>query len=109
MPFEKGHKKATGRPKGVPNKATTEIREKLQEAISGEMKDIKKTLAGIKKENPAQYLTLLEKFMGYIIPKRKDITSDDKPIEPAAPINILVDSSETAETLKKLRNGAEAD
>ena len=86
MPFEKGHKKATGRPKGTPNKATAEIRAKLQEAISGEMKDIKKTLADIKKENPAQYLTLLEKFMGYIVPKKKDITSDDKAIRPA--INI---------------------
>ena len=75
-----------GRPKGQPNKATQEIREKLQEAISGEMKDIKKTLANSKKENPAQYLTLLEKFMGYIIPKKKDITSDDKPIQPAITI-----------------------
>ncbi len=109
MPFEKGHKKATGRPKGVPNKATTEIREKLQEAISGEMRDIKKTLQGIKKENPAQYLTLLEKFMCYIIPKRKDITSDDEPIQPAASINIIVDSSETAETLKKFRDGSQPD
>ena len=95
MPFEKGHKKATGRPKGVPNKATTEIREKLQEAISGEMKDIKKTLAGIKKENPAQYLTLLEKFMGYIVPKKKDITSDDKPIQPAIHISEDRAKSET--------------
>ena len=87
MPFAKGQSgNKDGRPKGASNKATTEIREKLQEAISGEMKDIKKTLSNIKKENPAQYLTLLEKFMGYIIPKKKDITSDDKPIQPA--INI---------------------
>jgi len=109
MPFEKGHTKATGRPKGVPNKATTEIREKLSEAISGEMKDIKKTLQGIKKENPAQYLTLLEKFMGYIVPKKKDITSDDEPIQAPTTLNITVDSSETAVTLKKLRDGAQAD
>ena len=89
MPFEKGKNKTGGREKGTSNKATQEIREKLQEAIGGEMKDIKKTLAGIKKENPAQYLTLLEKFMGYIVPKKKDITSDDKPIQPA--INISED------------------
>ena len=105
MPFEKGHKMATGRPKGVPNKATTEIRDKLRDAISGEMKDIKKTLTDIKKDNPAQYLTLLEKFMGYIIPKKKDITSDDSPIQIPSSINIIVDSSETAKTLKKLRDG----
>lgn len=86
MPFEKGHKKATGRPKGIPNKATQEIRDKLQAAIQGEVKDIAKTLQGLKKENPGQYLTLLEKFMSYIIPKKRDITSDDESIVPSVTI-----------------------
>ena len=69
-----------GRPKGSPNKATAEIRERLLNAIQTEMKDVGITLQQLKKDNPAQYLSLLEKFMAYIVPKKRDITSDDKPI-----------------------------
>lgn len=94
MPFEKGKSgNPSGRSKGSPNKVTQEIREKLEAAIQGEMKDIQKTLRGIKKENPTQYLTLLEKFMGYIVPKKKDITSDGEPIQvvPISGVNIIED------------------
>lgn len=58
MPFEKGHKKATGRPAGVPNKATAEIRDfarsilehpevralTLRQAMAGELSDARWTL-----------------------------------------------------------------
>ena len=33
--FEKGHTKATGRPKGVANKVTTSIRDKFQQLLDG--------------------------------------------------------------------------
>jgi hypothetical protein len=81
MPFEKGHKKATGRPKGVPNKATTELRETLNKIIEAESKHIGTELAKLRKDDPQKYLTLLEKFVAYVVPKKRDITSDDKPIQ----------------------------
>lgn len=80
-----------GRPKGSPNKATAEIRERLLEAIRNEMKDVGITLQQVKKESPVQYLSLLEKFMAYIVPKKRDITSDDRPI---TGITIIEDRSE---------------
>lgn len=92
MAARKGHEKAGGREKGTPNKTTQEIRDKLQAAIEGEMGDIQATLQELKGENKAQYLTLLEKFMAYIIPKKKDITSDGESIAPT--INIHEDRTE---------------
>ena len=109
MPFEKGHKKATGRPKGVPNKATTESRELLNGIISGQIKNIEKSLDATREDDDYKYLTIMERLIGYVFPKKKDITSDDKPIQSPASINITVDSSETAKTLQKLRDGAKAD
>ena len=94
MAFKKGNKQSTGRPKGAANKITVEIRDKLKEVIEGEMGNVKITLDNIKKDNPAQYLTLLEKFMGYVVPKKKDITSDDKSIVPNVTITERRDTTE---------------
>ena len=94
-----------GRPKGIPNKSTIEIREKLNEIIAAESKYISEELTKLRKEDPQKYLTILEKFVAYVVPKRRDITSDDEPIQLPNPINITVDTSETTKTLKKLRDG----
>lgn len=85
MPFEKGHK-LSGSRKGKPNKTTQEFRDGLNKFFDGQWEKMKKAFEDVRKDNPAQYLTLMEKYMGYSFPKRKDITSDDKPIQPA--INI---------------------
>ena len=87
MPFKKGESgNKEGRRKGEPNKITSEIRDKLKLVIEGEMETVADTLKDLKLENKQQYLSLVEKFMAYVIPKKRDITSDDKPIQPA--INI---------------------
>ena len=71
-----------GRPKGVPNKSTAEIREKLNLIIEAESKHISKELEKLRKDDPQKYLNVLEKFISYVVPKKRDITSDDKPIQP---------------------------
>ena len=87
MPFKKGQSgNPEGRPTGEPNKITSEIRDKLKLVIEGEIDTVADTLQELKSENKQQYLSLVEKFMAYVIPKKRDITSDDKPIQPA--INI---------------------
>jgi len=98
-----------GRPKGISNKATIEVREKIKTIIDAETEFVSEVLKDLRQDNPVQYLTIYEKLLSYVTPKKRDITSDDKPISIPQPINITVDSSETAETLKKLRDGAKAD
>jgi len=98
-----------GRPKGTPNKTTLEARELFNEVISGEVKNIKESLDRIRKEDHYKYMSVIEKLFGYVFPKKRDITSNDKPIQTPASLNITVDNSETAKTLKKLRDGAKAD
>jgi len=85
MPFPKGHK-LSGSRAGSPNKTTQKFREGLNAFFDGQWKNIKDAFETVRKDNPTQYLALMEKYMGYSFPKKKDITSDDKPIQPAITI-----------------------
>jgi hypothetical protein len=98
---KKGTQKTGGRNKGVPNKTTKEARELLESILFGQLEDIKKAFASLKSE-PSKYIDAYSKMFGYVLPKKTDVTSDDKPLQ--ANLNITVDNSETAETLKRLRD-----
>ena len=86
MAAPKNHAKAGGRKKGVPNKITQDLRDNTRLLLEGEFPNLKAVLAELRKENKVAYANLIEKFMAYVVPKKRDITSDDKPIQPA--INI---------------------
>ena len=75
MPFEKGHSKATGRPKGSSNKATSKVREsftKLLESNLGQLKEDFKDL------EPKDRIKLFLDLSKYVIPqlKQTDIKLD---------------------------------
>lgn len=59
-----------GRPKGVPNKISRDIKEFLKDIVEKNMSQIKKD---IKELEPKDRLLILEKFMQYIIPKQKTV------------------------------------
>ena len=48
--FEKGNKVATGRPKGVPNKTTQEIKEIITRIVGNQLEHIEKDLDKIRKK-----------------------------------------------------------
>lgn len=67
--FVKGHKPTGGRKKGVPNKMSTEIRDKIKSIIDWEQ--FKLRLEQI--EDPAKYCAIVLKMMEFVLPKLKQV------------------------------------
>ncbi len=59
-----------GRPKGSPNKTTTEVRQWLSQLIEKNRRKIERDLKAIE---PKDRLLILEKFMSYTVPKMQSI------------------------------------
>ena len=64
MPFQKGNKISTGRPKGTPNKITSEIRDKIQVLISGTIDSL-----DVSTFTHMEKIKLLQVLCHYILPK----------------------------------------
>jgi len=96
-----------GRKSGTQNRTTKEAKKILNNILFGEIDNIKLALAEIRKENNYRYIDCLSKLLPFVIAKKTDVTSDDEPIKQN--LNITVDHSATAETLKKLRDGTKTD
>jgi hypothetical protein len=105
MPAIKGHKKEGGRVAGVPNKATKDIKEAYRLLIEKNLDNLTGWLELIAAKDPEKAIRIISDLSEYVIPKlaRTDLTSGDEPFKPN--LNITVDSSQTGETLKKLRDG----
>jgi len=83
-----------GRPKG-PNKVTKELREKIKGIIETQTEHVPEALKKLQEDNPAQYLTIYEKLLSYVIPKRRDITSNDEPIKLAPITGVRIEEDGT--------------
>lgn len=97
---KKGTQKTGGRQPGSVNRTTKEARELLEGILYGQIDNINAAMEELRAE-PAKYIDACSKMFTYVLPKKTDITSDDKPIKTV--LNVTVDSSETADTLKRLR------
>lgn len=60
-----------GRPKGIPNKVTSDLKKWIQELIDGNKK---KFSSDLKKLEPKDRLQILEKLMQYVVPKQQSIS-----------------------------------
>ena len=98
---KKGTQKTGGRQPGSPNRTTKEARELLEGVLFGQIDNINDAMEELRGTDAAKYIDACSKMFSYVLPKKVDIKSDDLPIQPK--ITILVDTSETAETLKRLR------
>jgi len=96
--FKKGE--AKGKPKGALNRTTKEAKLLLEQILLGQVDNIEKAFNDLRKE-PGKYLDACSKMFTYVLPKKTDLTSGDEPIKQN--LNVIVDTSETAETLRKLR------
>jgi len=79
MPFEKGNKIATGRPKGSENRDTKQIREAFQVLIENNLDNMNTWIASIAKVDPARAFDLMIKITEYVLPKlaRAELVGED--------------------------------
>jgi len=71
--FEKGHKLATGRPKGALNRSTEEMKLTISRAVNNTLSSISKDLEEIKKSNPERAMELALRLLEYTLPKLKSV------------------------------------
>ena len=69
MGFEKGHKLATGRPKGAINRSTEMMRLTIARAVDNTLNTLSADLEKIRKEDPERAIELALKLMEFTLPK----------------------------------------
>lgn len=84
--FKKGQ---GGKPKGAVNRTTKEAKEFLEYVMYGQLDNMNTALNNLYKKDPARYLDACSKLFTYVLPKKTDITSDDKPLATQLPAIII--------------------
>lgn len=77
---KKGTKKTGGRSSGTLNRTTKEAKEFLERIMFGQLENINEALDELKEKDNGKYLDACSKMFTYVLPKKTDVTSDDKPI-----------------------------
>ncbi len=69
MGFQKGHKLATGRPKGAINRSTEMMKLTIARAVDNTLNTLSADLEKIRKDDPERAIELALKLMEYTLPK----------------------------------------
>lgn len=70
MPFEKGNKLATGRPKGQLNRSTEQAKLTIARLANRGLDNIAEDLDKIRKSDPIEAAKIYLKLLEYIVPKK---------------------------------------
>ena len=73
MPFEKGHKLATGRPKGAVNRSTEMMRLSVARATNKVLDNLPKIMEDMMKEDPRAAVDLAIKLLEFNLPKQSRV------------------------------------
>ncbi len=76
-----------GKPKGIQNATTRAVKEIYLDILSKEQKYWPEILEKLRKENPYQYMIVMDKISQKVVANKKDITSDGEQIAPSITIN----------------------
>ena len=78
MPFKKGDPNiANGRPKGVPNKVTTEIRKAYEMLLYANIPQMSEWLNQIAAEDPEKAMNIIIRLSPFVLPKKQEISADE--------------------------------
>ena len=69
MGFQKGHKLATGRPKGAINRSTEMMKLTIARAVDNTLNTLSADLDKIRKDDPERAIELALKLMEFTLPK----------------------------------------
>ena len=73
MPFDKGHEKIGGRPKGSPNKLTSDLKTRIAQIVENGFEAIETDLEALEaKDRVNAYL----KFLEYLLPRQRETRID---------------------------------
>ena len=97
-PIDNGmtQKAGPGRPKGSPNKSTSEIREALRYIVAKQLDKLEDAFNKVYEKDPAKFLSLYERFCTFTLPKMQEININN---ENGIDINATI--QEMKETLNK--------
>lgn len=70
---------AKGRPKGVPNKVTTMLRETVNQIVSGQLDYVEEALDKVREKDPAKYLSLTTRLLELVMPKMQEVALTNTP------------------------------
>lgn len=87
-----GKREGAGRPKGIPNKATTEFKEKLNDLLEHAAPHMVKWLDDIAADDPVKAFDILSKFAEYVHPKlaRTELSGiDGEPIDASIKVSFV--------------------
>lgn len=68
-----------GRPKGKPNRTTTQMREILTQIVSDQLDNVYDALEEVRQEDKVQFLKLTQKFAEMVLPKQQEIAVTEAP------------------------------
>lgn len=68
-----------GRPKGVPNKVTTMLRETVNQIVSGQLEYVEEALDKVREKDPAKYLSLTTRLLELVMPKQSEVALTNTP------------------------------
>lgn len=84
-----------GKAPGTLSHTTREAKVILNNILYGELENIRESLQEVRTKDHARYLDCVSKLLAYVIPRKTDLTTDDKPVQPITGIQIIIDDTTT--------------